>query len=80
MPLETDTNLDLLAYWKILKSTWPKLAKMAKQYLAPPLLSSAGVKGRLLCKMHGDPAEVRVESPRRTAGLEHSLFAAFNTE
>ena len=45
-----------------------------------PLLSSAGVKGRLLCKMHGDPAEVRVESPRRTAGLEHSLFAAFNTE
>ena len=36
MPLETDTNLDLLAYWKLLKSTWPKLAKMAKQYLAAP--------------------------------------------
>ena len=36
MPLETDTNLDLLAYWKLLKSTCPKLAKMAKQYLAPP--------------------------------------------
>ena len=72
MPLETDTNLDLLAYWKLLKSTWPKLAKMAKQYV-----SSAGVKGRLLCKMHGDPAQVR---PTKDSTLEHSLFAAFNTE
>ena len=73
MPLETDTNLDLLAYWKLKESTWPKLARMAKQYV-----SSAGVKGRLLCKMHGDPAEVRVESPRRTAPsstrcLRHSI-------
>ena len=40
-PLETDTNLDLLAYWKLKESTWPKLAKMAKQYLASPF-SSAG--------------------------------------
>ena len=43
MPLETDTNLDLLAYWKLKESTWPKLAKIAKQYLAA-LISSAGVE------------------------------------
>ena len=34
MPLETDTYLDLLAYCKLKESTRPKLAKMAKQYLA----------------------------------------------
>ena len=36
MPLETDTNLDLLAYWELKESTCPKIAKMAKQYLAAP--------------------------------------------
>jgi hypothetical protein len=33
VPLETDTNLDLLAYWKLKESTRPKLAKFTKQYL-----------------------------------------------
>ena len=70
-PLETDTNLDLLAYWKLkkgidLESTWPKLAKMAKQYLASPF-SSAGVERVFSAagKMH----TTTCASPRRTAPL-----------
>ena len=54
-PLETDTDLDLLAYWKLKESTWPKLAKMAKQFLAAPF-SSAGVERVFSAagKMHDD--------------------------
>ena len=75
-PLETDTNLDLLAYWKLKESTWPKLAKMAKQYLAAPF-SSAGVERVFSAagKMHDD-----LRKSEKDSTLEHSLFAAFNTE
>ena len=44
-PLETDMDLDLLKYWKLKETTWPKLAKMAKQYLAAPF-SSGGDRCR----------------------------------
>ena len=39
-PVEADTELDLLAYWKRNEARWPKLAKMAKQYLAAPASSA----------------------------------------
>ena len=75
-PLETDTNLDLLAYWKLKESTWPKLAKMAKQYLAAPF-SSAGVERVFSAagKMHDD-----LRKSEKDSTLEHSLFAAFNAD
>ena len=74
--LDVDTNLDLLAYWKLLKSTWPKLAKLAKQYLAAPF-SSAGVERVFSAagKMHDD-----LRKSEKDSTLEHSLFAAFNAE
>ena len=77
-PLETDMDLDLLAYGKLCKeSTWPKLAKMAKQYLAAPF-SSAGSVERVFSaagKMHDDLRKAEKDST-----LEHSLFAAFNCD
>ena len=75
-PLETDMDLDLLAYWKLKESTWPKLAKMAKQYLAAPF-SSAGVERVFSAagKMHDG-----LRKSEKDSTLEHSLFAAFNTE
>ena len=75
-PLETDMELDLLAYWKLKESTWPKLAKMAKQYLAAPF-SSAGVERVFSAagKMHDD-----LRKSAKDSTLEHSLFAAFNTD
>ena len=84
-PLETDTNLDLLAYWKLKESTWPKLAKMAKQYLSAPF-SSAGVERVFSAagKMHDDRDDRRrhddLRKSERDSTLEHSLFAAFNAE
>ena len=75
-PLETDMELDLLAYWKLKESTWPKLAKMAKQFLAAPF-SSGGVERVFSAagKMHDDLRKAEKDST-----LEHSLFAAFNCE
>ena len=75
-PLETDMDLDLLAYWKLKESTWPKLAKMAKQYLAAPF-SSAGVERVFSAagKMHDD-----LRKSAKDSTLEHSLFAAFNCD
>ena len=66
-PLETDMDLDLLAYGKLCKeSTWPKLAKMAKQYLAAPF-SSAGSVERVCSaagKMHDDLRKAEKDSTR----------------
>ena len=75
-PHETDMDLDLLAYWKLKESTWPKLAKMAKQYLAAPF-SSAGVERVFSAagKMHDD-----LRKSAKDSTLEHSLFAAFNCD
>ena len=75
-PLETDIDLDLLAYWKLKESMWPKLAKMVKQYLSMPA-SSAGVERVFSAagRMHDD---LRKSAKDNT--LEHSLFAAFNTD
>ena len=75
-PLETDTDLDLLAYWKLKETTWPKLAKMAKQYLAAPF-SSAGVERVFSAagEMHDD-----LRKSEKDSTLEHSLFAAFDCD
>ena len=75
-PLETDMDLDLLKYWKLKETTWPKLAKMAKQYLAAPF--SSGFVERVFSaagKMHDD-----LRKSEKDSTLEHSLFAAFNIE
>ena len=55
---------------------WPALAKMVKQYFAAPA-SSAGVERVFSAagKMHGD-----LQKSAKDTTLEHSLFAAFNTE
>ena len=73
-PLETDMDLDLLAYWKLKETTWPKLAKMAKQYLAAPF-SSGGVDRVFSAagKMHDDrPAQVGEGQHATARSLRHS--------
>ena len=58
---------------------WPALAKMVKQYFAAPA-SSAGVERDFSAagnSMHGDLQKSAKDSTRC---LEHSLFAAFNTD
>ena len=59
------------------KTKWPALAKMVKQYFAAPA-SSAGVERVFSAarKMHGDLQK----SSAKDSTLEHSLFAAFNTD
>ena len=63
-------------HWKLKESTWPKLAKMAKQYLVAPF-SSAGVERVFSAagKMHDD-----LRKSEKDSTLEHSLFAAFNAD
>ena len=75
-PEEPDINMDVLAWWKAKESKWPKLPKMVKQYFASPA-SSAGVERVFSAagKMHGD-----LQKSAKDTTLEHSLFAAFNTE
>ena len=75
-PLETDMDLDVLAYWKLKETTWPKLAKMAKQCLAAPF-SSSGVERVFSAagKMHDN-----LRKSMKDSTLEHSLFAMQNTE
>ena len=55
---------------------WPALAKMVKQYFAEPA-SSAGVERVFSAagKMHSD-----LQKSAKDTTLEHSLFAAFNTD
>ena len=69
-------SIKLLDYWKMKETKWPQLAKMVKQYLAAPA-SSAGVERVFSAagKMHDD-----LRKSEKDSTLEHSLFAAFNTE
>ena len=62
--------------WKAKERLWPNLAKMVKQYFAAPA-SSAGVERVFWAagKMHGD-----LSKSAKDTTLEHSLFAAFNTD
>ena len=73
---EPDIEVDVLAWWKAKESKWPALAKMVKQHFAAPA-SSAGVERVFSAagKMHSD-----LQKSARDSTLEHSLFAAFNTE
>ena len=75
-PEETDIVMDVLVWWKAKETKWPKLAKMVKQYFAAPA-SSAGVERVFSAagKMHGD-----LQKSAKDSALEHTLFAAFNTE
>ena len=69
------TEIKLLQFWKNNEGRWPKLAKMAKQYLAAPA-STAGVERVFSAagKMHDN-----LRKSMKDSTLEHSLFAAFNT-
>ena len=75
-PEEPDTEVDVLAWWKAKETKWPALAKMVKQYFAAPA-SSAGVERIFSAagKMHSD-----LQKSAKDTTLEHSLFAAFNTD
>ena len=75
-PEEPDTEVDVLAWWKAKETKCPALAKMVKQYFAAPA-SSAGVERvfSVAGKMHSD-----LQKSAKDTTLEHSLFAAFNTE
>ena len=66
----------ILDWWKVKECKWPALAKMVKQYFAAPA-SSAGVERVFSAagKMHGD-----LQKSAKDTTLEHSLFAAFNTD
>ena len=74
--METDLEMDVLDWWKDKEKVWPTLAKMVKQYLAQPA-SSAGVERVFSAagKMHDD-----LRKSAKDDTLEHSLFAAFNTD
>ena len=74
MPLE-DTDIILLDWWKNNEYRFPKLAKMAKQYLAAPA-STAGVERVFSAaeRMH------KQRSPQVDEGLDPgALIARFNT-
>ena len=79
LPAEKNMDLDVLAWWKAKdckKDGLPALAKMARQYLGRPA-SSAGVE-RMFSKagkLYGDEKKGQEDET-----LEHSLFAAANTE
>ena len=70
-----DTDIVLLDWWKNHEYRFPKLAKMAKQYLAAPA-STAGVERVFSAagRMHND-----LRKSMKDSTLEHSLFARFNT-
>ena len=73
---EPELDVKVLAWWQAKESKWPNLAKMVKQYFAAPA-SSAGVERVFSAagKMHGD-----LSKSAKDDTLEHSLFAAFNTD
>jgi hypothetical protein len=75
-PEEPSIDVKVLAWWKAKESKWPALAKMVKQYFAAPA-SSAGVERVFSAagNMHGD-----LQKSAKDSTLEHSLFAAFNTD
>ena len=71
----SDPNIKLLVYWAGVESKSPKLAKMAKQFLASPA-SSAGVERvfSAASRMHSD-----MRKSMSNESLQHSLVASFNT-
>ena len=71
-----DCDIDILKWWRAREEKWPALAKMVKQYFAAPA-SSAGVERVFSAagKMHGD-----LQKAAKDSTLQHSLFAAFNTD
>ena len=73
---EEDFDIKLLTWWHAKETKWPNLAKMVKQYLSAPA-SSAGVERVFSAagNMHGD-----LQKSAKDTTLEHSLFAAFNTD
>ena len=73
---EPDFEDPVLDWWKVKAHKWPALGKMVKQYFAAPA-SSAGVERVFSAagKMHGD-----LQKSAKDTTLEHSLFAAFNTD
>ena len=73
---EPKIDVKVLLWWKEKEAKWPNLAKMVKQYFAVPA-SSAGVERVFSAagKMHGD-----LSKSAKDTTLEHSLFAAFNTD
>jgi hypothetical protein len=75
-PEEPSLDVKVLAWLKAKESKWPALAKMVKQYFAAPA-SSAGVERVFSAagNMHGD-----LQKSAKDSTLEHSLFAAFNTD
>ena len=75
-PAEMNVDVKVLVWWQAKESKWPALAKMVKQYFAAPA-SSAGVERVFSAagKMHGD-----LQKSAKDSTLEHSLFAAYNTD
>ena len=71
MPLETDTNLDLLAYWKLLKSTWPKLAKMAKHAARASRDGATNARSRSRFTVDKDLAHRRLKVAHLTTLISH---------
>ena len=71
-----DLDDPILDWWKVKECKWPALAKMVKQYFAAPA-SSGGVERVFSAagKMHGD-----LQKSAKDSTLEHSLFAAINTD
>ena len=88
LPAETNLDLDVLVWWKARDHDkpadpasgrpegLPHLAKMARQFLGRPA-TSAGVERTfsLAGKLHDD-----MKKSQQDDTLEHSLFAAANTE
>ena len=67
----------VLDWWKVKARKWPALGQMAKQYFAAPA-STGGVErvfSAAVGKMHND-----LQKSAKDTTLEHSLFAAFNTD
>ena len=88
LPAETNLDVDVLVWWKARDHNkpadpasgrpegLPHLAKMARQFLGGPA-TSAGVERMfsLAGKLHDDMKKSQGDDT-----LEHSLFAAANTE
>ena len=75
-PEEPELDVKVLKWWEAKESKWPNLCKMVKQYFAAPA-SSAGVERVFSAagRMHGD-----LSKSAKDETLQHSLFAAFNTD
>ena len=71
-----DIDDPVLDWWKVKARKWPALGQMAKQYFAAPA-STGGVERVFSAagKMHND-----LQKSAKDTTLEHSLFAAFNTD